>query len=332
MSFSSYVSDTFKATCHTKIQPRPRHPPSQSTAPSKMESLTASEHHPASPAPEKREEKSTTFLSLPPELILRALVFVARRGGVKDLAHLRQTSKVFYILLSDSGPQNDKRIWREVAVALLGSIIPTVLTVEATWQEFVKRIWAVSKPNRKGADNDSKRRHMREIKEGEVLYTSHDGPFPPPGDLYQDCDISDYEEYADSLRWTEQKLPPVPTGAKRVIEFVHSGTEGSRADRVAYSGADSGAFITFSDVPELWDEAEGLTRKGYILGDSEAAKEKKVLVTGGVQDIPWLSGPKAEFVAMNGFTKWIRSCVCVSDSRASTFADQPFSRSTRMQT
>lgn len=280
-----------------------------------MEGVTTSSQHPILSIFDMSKRNSTTFVSLPPELILRTLVFVARHGGVKDLARLRLTSKTFYILLSDLGPQNDRRIWREVAVALLGGITPTALTVESTWQEFVKRIWVLSKPNRKEMHSDGKPRHMREIGQDEVLYTGHNGPFPAPGKTENDGDLLEYEEYANSLRWTQRRMHPVPAGATRIIDFAHSGTEGTRGDNggIAYSGADSGAFFTFSDVPEFWHDMGGITGKGYFVADIEAAKAKNYLVSGGVQDVPWLSAAKAEFVNVEGFTEWIRSCVRESD-------------------
>ena len=189
------------------------------------------------------------LLRLPPEIILRIIAFVARLGVPSDLARLRATSTTFCLLLNDTGRSVEQSIWRGAASALLGAYTPSALTLEPSWQEFVKRTWRISKPSKAAVgpedddDDDDSKCPIRRFDETEELFTGSDGPSPrpssPPASFGQDLEGGgDQGPQMASL-----SLGPIPDGARRVIDFVHSGTEGSRAvSGVGFCGADAGAF------------------------------------------------------------------------------------------
>jgi hypothetical protein len=290
-----------------------------SPIPTAVADATAAETALASPTtPQTDSPSRPPFLRLPPELLLRIIAYVARLGGPRDLAHLLQTSTTFYTLLSDSGQQNDNRIWRNAATALLGVCLPTKLTVEPTWQQFVKRTWSISKPNAKGKNHGDV---VRELSEDEVLHSSHGGPFPPPTPLVGDYE-AEFNEFAENLQWTEMAMPPVPEGATRIIDFVHSSTEAIRPETIGttYSGANSGPFFTVmeADGPiwggDAFDGSDMRLMKGYIVADNpNVKKDDGVLVTGGVQDLQnsWIKNLEeiCDKVEVEDYMGWMRSCV-----------------------
>jgi hypothetical protein len=219
-------------------------------------------------------------------------------------------------LLSDSGQQNDQQIWRNAAIALLGVCLPTKLTVEPTWQQFVKRTWSISKPNAKGKNHSDV---VRDLSENEELYTSHGGPNPPPTPLVGDYE-AEFNEFAEKLQWTEMALPPVPEGATRYIDFVHSSTEAIRPESfgTTYSGANSGPFFTVMETPhDIWGQdalASSRLLKGYIVADNpNMKKDDGVFVTGGVQDLQnsWMKNVEeiCDQVEFEDYMEWMRSCV-----------------------
>ncbi|KAF8247769.1 hypothetical protein K440DRAFT_293492 [Wilcoxina mikolae CBS 423.85] len=283
-----------------------RHRPAEmpSSTPVTAEPLSSSITTSAKSRPKDCKPILPPLLCLPPELILRILASVARLGTPSDLANLRATSTAFYIILNDPGRSLDQRIWRRSATALLGACIPSTLVLDPTWKEFVKRTWRISKPR-----NDDG--HLiRKFDEAEPLFTTEDGPFPPP----QPSPVQG-RVHEGTPQNTDLWLPRVPPGAKRVIDFVHTGTEGIRGELsgTPYVGADApSGFFTFSDDPLIWDEMPGNLEKGFIVGGRAGDERGGMLVTGGVMDVREWMAERDEIektVDAEGFLKWVRSCV-----------------------
>lgn len=251
------------------------------------------------------------LLRLPPEIILRIISFVARLGVPSDLARLRATSTTFYFLLNDTGRSIEQTIWRGAATALLGAYTPRTLTLEPSWQEFVKRTWRISKSSKAivGHDNDEKC-PIRRFKETNQLFTTNDGPFPQPSAL----SWGDVER-APELQVSLLCPGPIPDGARRVIDFVHSGTEGSRGvSESGFCGADAGAFFTYTIDPRHWLHlGDRLSlNKGFVLGGRAGDKRDAMPVIANVMDVSdtviRLSDEES-LVEPHGFGEWARSCV-----------------------
>ena len=260
------------------------------------------------------------LLRLPPEIILRIIAFVARLGVPSDLARLRATSTTFCLLLNDTGRSVEQSIWRGAATALLGAYTPSTLAIEPSWQEFVKRTWRISKPSKAAVghdddDGDSKC-PIRKFDETEELFIASDGPSPrpssPPASFVEDLEGGwDLGPQMASLA-----LGPIPDGARRVIDFVHSGTEGSRVEvsGVGFCGADVGAFFTYALDPRYWlvHWERLVLNRGFILGGKAGDKRDAMLATADVVDVSNTVMRLSEdesLVEPHGFRKWARSCV-----------------------
>lgn len=251
------------------------------------------------------------FLRLPPELVLRIFGFVALQGLPTDLARLCLTTRRFYIYLSDPGRSFDQSIWRSSATVLMGECVPNTLTLENTWRAFVQRVWRLTKPVQVGTD-------VQALEQGEVLVTSAGGPFPEVERVTEVEDgvetvTQDKQTAEDEPKRTQELLTPVPAGARRVVDFVHSGTEGSRGDLwgMSYVGANSGAFFTFADDPRDWVHTPKQIEKGYISGDGSLV-DGKGIVTAGVQSLHHLLGDTVgleESTQLTSFKAWLRSNV-----------------------
>lgn len=168
----------------------------------------------------------------------------------------------------------------------------------------MKRTWRLSKPrNENGL-------LVRKLEVAEPLFTTDGGPFPPPQPRPETHDV-----YARIPQSTEQMLRHVPPGARRVIDFIHAGTEGMRIELpgAPYVGADApGAFFTFSDDPMIWNDMPGNLEKGFIVGGKAGDDRGGMLVTGGVMDIrEWMAKRTEieEVVDMDDFSNWVKSCI-----------------------
>lgn len=262
----------------------------------------------AAPSPIIANAKLPPLLRLPSELLLRIIACVACFGRPSDLAHLAQTSAAFYVLLADKGLQNEQQIWRRAAAAILGECTPTSLEVEPTWEEFLKRAWCLSR-------SDGRSDEVRELAAGQLLHTSPEGLFPSPTPSFiTSIDHDEYRKFEMEMPRAEQHLPPVPKGATRIIDFVHSGTEGIRAEPgTPYCGANSGLFFTFSDDDPSTEEEPSKPMKGFVMADKPYLKGRDVLVTGGVQDNTgsWITNTEEVYdtAELNTYFSWLRSCV-----------------------
>jgi hypothetical protein len=266
---------------------------------------------------------------LPPELIIRILGFVALLGSPADLSRLNRTCKAFHYHLSDPSRALDRTIWQPAASSILGLCTPVQTPLDPTWQAFVKRVWGLRNPSSivpPGLEEEEQareERRIRSLQEDEFVHTTYSGPFaPPPVELSHR--EGGYEHHVKDA--VNASLPPVPMGARRVLDFLHTGTEGIRGGDmgVAYCGS-NGAFFVFADDPKGWRDimvsaAKGELRRGFVEvgggvevdGDLEVGGVEGVVE--GVRDLSeWTVESGLDEVrkggGRKGFEEWVRSTI-----------------------
>lgn len=164
--------------------------------------------------------------------------------------------------------------------------MPPELTTAPSWQALVRRAWQLQKPG------------FRPLEPGEPLYTSDRGPSPMPLDEQPEPAAG----FAECRTVALPYLPPVPAGAVRVLDFVHTATEASRVVDGAAVLSASRDHVLFTDDPDC-------------VADSSSPGElfrARISIADDIELLPATTGSRAVVErdsSMQGLVAWLKSMV-----------------------